>query len=93
MVCDGKVGLGAHLVQTKSRVCGEMKHLDRVGDHITHRRVHHRTCRTDLIAEDSLGTYLVGLIVMKVSAGPVVHTLERPVHRVCWVNQALGKGR
>jgi hypothetical protein len=34
-----KVELGAHLVQTKSIICGETKHLDRVGDHITCLRV------------------------------------------------------
>jgi hypothetical protein len=27
-----KVELGAHLVYAKSRICGEMKHLDRVGE-------------------------------------------------------------
>jgi hypothetical protein len=48
-----KVGLVTHLVQIESRVCGEMKHLDKVGDHKTHHRLDHR---------DTLDTNLVSLM-------------------------------
>jgi hypothetical protein len=39
-----KVGLGAHIVRTWSRVCGKIKHLDMVGDHINQHRVDRKIC-------------------------------------------------
>jgi hypothetical protein len=46
---------------------------------------------TELVADLIAEADLVGLIVMKVSVGPVVHTLERPSTEFVGRTEHLGK--
>ena len=58
---------------TERRVCGEMKHLDRVDDCRTHRKNCHK-----LDHRDNIGTNLVGLICNEIKFHTCVHPLKIP---------------